>query len=414
MEIKVSRAAVEGVITPPSSKSYAQRALAISLLCEGRSTITNVDMCDDTSAAMSAIEALGAEVSKVDESTISVVGGMNPRSEVLNIGESGLSTRIFTPLASLCTSPITIEGHGSILKRPMELMIEPLVSLGVKVNSNGGYLPVEVCGPIEGGEVSIDGSLSSQFLTGLLIALPSAQQDTIIKVDRAVSKPYIDMTIEALGAFGVEITHTAYQEFSIKARQKYTATTFSVEGDWSAASTLLVAGAIAGEVRIENLSRSSKQADVAICDAIISAGAELREEDGAVIVSRKELKAFEFDATQCPDLFPALVALAAVCDGVSRVSGAARLVHKESHRGLTLQAEFAKLGIEVSFESEDVMLIKGGAIGGGRVLSHNDHRIAMSLAVAALVGAGDIIIEDAECVAKSYPNFYEDLFSIMR
>ncbi|MFR9648932.1 MAG: 3-phosphoshikimate 1-carboxyvinyltransferase [Rikenellaceae bacterium] len=414
MDMKVVRSAVNGSITPPSSKSYAQRALAIALLSQGESTITNIEMCNDTLAAMSCIEALGAKVTKIDETTLKVEGGMSANGGVLNIGESGLSSRIFTPLASLSSSAITIEGHGSILTRPMDLMLNPLKELGVKIESNNGYLPITVSGPIEGGEVNVDGSLSSQFLTGLLIALPSANKDTTIHVDRAVSKPYIDMTIDCLQSFGVEVKHTAYQEFEVKAPQQYRATSYQVEGDWSAASTLLVAGAIAGSVRLENLSRSSKQADVAICDAIISAGAHLQERDGGIEVSKSSLKGFSFDATQCPDLFPALVALAAACQGESRISGAERLVHKESHRGLTLQAEYAKLGIEIGFEGEDIMVVKGGEMSGGRVYSHNDHRIAMSLAVAALIAKEDIIIEGAECVAKSYPNFYDDLFSIMK
>ncbi len=414
MEVKVTHSAVSGSITPPSSKSYAQRALAIALLCEGESTISNIEMCNDTLAAWSCIEALGAKVTKIDETTLKVEGGMSCDGGLLNIGESGLSSLIFTPLSSLSSSPITIEGHGSILTRPMDLMIEPLKELGVKIDSNGGYLPITVSGPIEGGRVSVDGSLSSQFLTGLLIALPSAQRDTTIEVDRAVSKPYIDMTIDILSKFGVEVNHTAYQSFEVKAPQQYIATHYQVEGDWSAASTLLVAGAIAGSVRLENLSQCSKQADVAICEAIIAAGATLNQVDGGVEVSRAPLHGFEFDATQCPDLFPALVALAAACQGESRISGAERLVHKESHRGLTLQSEYKKLGIEIDFDGEDIMVVKGGVISGGVVSSHNDHRIAMSLAVAALISSEDIVIEGAECVAKSYPNFYEDLFSIIK
>ncbi len=412
MKATATRAVVSGTITPPSSKSYAQRALAISLLCQGESTLTNVDFCSDTISAMNCICSLGADVVKDGESTLIVRGGIMTKSGGLNIGESGLSTRIFTPLSALCGVPILITGHGSILKRPMELMIEPLRSLGVSIKSNGGYLPIEVCGPIKGGEVECDGSLSSQFLTGLLIALPAAENDSIIKVDRAVSKPYIDMTIDILKSFGVEVTHNNYQEFFVAGNQRYQACSYQIESDWSAASTMLVAGAIAGEIRLENLSRTSKQADVAICDAIIAAGASLIEKDGGIEVKKKGLKGFEFDATQCPDLFPALVALAAACEGESRIVGAERLIHKESHRGLTLQGEYAKLGIEVSFESDDVMIVKGGEIGGAIVSSHNDHRIAMSLATAALVAKDDIIIEGAECVGKSYPTFYDALDSI--
>ncbi len=176
---------------------------------------------------------------------------------------------------------------------------------------------------------------------------------------------------------------------------------------------LLVAGAIAGDVTLTNVSMLSKQADTAICTALVRAGAEVMSEEGAVRVRKRDLKAFEFDATQCPDLFPALVALAAACDGVSTFKGTSRLTHKESNRALTLQEEYAKVGIEVTLDGEDTMTVKGGQIKNTMVDSHNDHRIAMSMAASALRGEGEMIIEGAECVAKSYPDFFDDLESII-
>ncbi len=413
MDIKLSKAEVSGEINPPCSKSYAQRALAAALLSKGRSVLYNVDPCDDTLSAMRCIEALGAKVSLLDENTIEIHGGLNPQGDTLNIGESGLSTRLFTPLASLHNEPITITGRGSILKRPMEMMIDPLKQLGVKVESHEGYLPFTVCGTIKGGEVSVDGSLSSQFITGLLLSLPLAEQDTTMYVSKAVSIPYLDMTIECAKSFGVDISHNNYTEFFVEGSQSYTPTEYTIEGDWSAASALLVAGAVAGDVTLRNVSMLSKQADVAICTALVSAGAEVVSDENSVRVSRRELNAFEFDATQCPDLFPALVALAAACEGVSTIVGTSRLTHKESNRALTLQAEYAKVGIEVTLEGDNVMKVKGGEVHNTTVDSHNDHRIAMSMAVTALRGQGEMIISDAECVAKSYPNFFEDLESIM-
>ncbi len=413
MDITISKGEVSGVLNPPCSKSYAQRALATALLSEGRSILRNVDPCDDTLSAMKCIETLGATVELLDDNTIQIDGGLSPKGDTLNIGESGLSTRLFTPLASLWHEPITITGRGSILKRPMTMMLEPLKALGVKVKSRGGYLPFEVCGSLQGGEVEVDGSVSSQFITGLLLSLPLAAADTTMRVASAVSTPYLDMTIETAKAFGVEISHNNYMEFFIEGSQKYTPADFTIEGDWSAASALLVAGAIVGDVTLHNVSLLSKQADVAICSALVSAGAEVISEDGAVRVRRRELHSFEFDATQCPDLFPALVALAAACDGVSTIVGTSRLTHKESNRALTLQAEYAKVGIEVSLVGDNIMKVKGGEVHNTEVDSHNDHRIAMSMAVSALRGDGEMTICDAECVAKSYPNFFEDLDSII-
>ncbi|MFI3282160.1 MAG: 3-phosphoshikimate 1-carboxyvinyltransferase [Rikenellaceae bacterium] len=413
MDITISQGEVIGTLNPPCSKSYAQRALAVSLLTKGESTLRNIDLCDDTLSAMKCIETLGATVSHIDETTLLINGGLNPQGDTLNIGESGLSTRLFTPLASLYNKPLTITGRGSILKRPMTMMIEPLRGLGVTVKDHEGYLPFEVCGPIKGGEVEVDGSVSSQFITGLLLSLPLASEDTTLKVNKAVSTPYLDMTIETARQFGVEISHNNYMEFFIEGGQEYTPSDFTIEGDWSGASVLLVAGAIAGDVTLRNVSMLSKQADVAICTALVRAGAEVMSEEDAVRVRKRKLNAFEFDATQCPDLFPALVALAAACDGVSTFVGTSRLTHKESNRALTLQAEYAKVGIEVILEGDDIMKVKGGNIKNTTVDSHNDHRIAMSMAATALRGEGEMIIRGAECVAKSYPNFFDDLESII-
>ncbi|MFR9603197.1 MAG: 3-phosphoshikimate 1-carboxyvinyltransferase [Rikenellaceae bacterium] len=410
----ITRGEAVGTLNPPCSKSYAQRALAVALLTQGRSILRNIDLCDDTLSAMKCIETLGAKVERLDESTLQIDGGMNPVGNTLNIGESGLSTRLFTPLASLWHDKITITGRGSILKRPMTMMIGPLKELGVEVTDRGGYLPFEVCGPLKGGRVNVDGSVSSQFITGLLISLPLAQNDTTVLVDRAVSTPYLDMTIETARQFGVDISHNNYMEFFVEGAQSYTPTDFTVEGDWSAASVLLVAGAIMGDVTLNNVSMLSKQADTAICTALVRAGAEVTNEANAVRVRKRELNAFEFDATQCPDLFPALVALAAACDGVSTFKGTSRLTHKESNRALTLQEEYAKVGIEVILEGEDTMKVKGGEIHNTTVNSHNDHRIAMSMAASALRGDGEMEICGAECVAKSFPTFFEDLESITK
>ncbi|MFI3262621.1 MAG: 3-phosphoshikimate 1-carboxyvinyltransferase [Rikenellaceae bacterium] len=410
MNITIYPALVSGEIYSPASKSYTQRAVAISSLVKGESTITNFGLCNDTSAAMGVAKNLGVELS-LNDRTLTVKGGeLKLEDKVLNIGESGLSTRLFTPFASLLSYPVTITGHGSILTRPIDMMLQPLTELGVKISSNKGKLPIELCGVMSGGEISIDGSLSSQFLTGLLISLPVCAKDSIINVNQLRSKPYIDMTLAIIETFGVTIINENYERFIIKGNQQYKPTVYNIEGDWSGASCLLVAGATMGNVTMNNLSYESQQADKEIITAIKDAGATVIINENSVTVEKNELKGFTFDATECPDLFPALVALAAACKGETVLKGTSRLTHKESDRAKTLKDIYETLGISVDISKEDLMVITGCDIKGGVTLnSHNDHRIAMSAAVATLRASAANIITDAECVNKSYNDFYKDL-----
>lgn len=406
---------LRGEVTPPCSKSYAQRAMAAALLTPGRTTLRGIEFCRDTRSAIATIEHLGAKVEILDNDTLIIDGGLKPQTATLNVGESGLAARLFTPIASLLSTPITIDGEGTLLHRPMSMMVEPLKELGVMVRDGGGRLPIEVCGPIRGGRVTVDGSVSSQFVTGLLLALPVAQGATTIELRGAVSTPYIDMTLETLDRFGVEVMYNDgdYTEFYIEGGQEYKPTDYTIESDWSAAAMIMVAAAIAGEVTINNLSTLSRQADTAICRALERAGASLIIEENKITVAHREIEAFTFDATHCPDLFPALVALAAAAEGVSTIYGLGRLGGKESDRGEVLKEEYAKLGIEIELDyDEDTMRIIGGTPLAAEVDSHDDHRIAMSLAVTALRIDQDVTIRNRECVAKSYPSFFDDLESL--
>lgn len=408
MDKTVRRGRVTGNVTPPSSKSYAQRAIAAALLAKGTTTLRGVELCDDTEAALDVIQTLGATIEQIDTHTYQITGGLAPRANLLNIGESGLSTRLFTPIASLCDSPITITGHGSIMRRPVAMMTAPLEKLGVEVHCKDEVLPITVKGPLHGGEVEVDGSVSSQFITGLLTALPCAAEDTVIYVNTLNSKPYIDMTISTAASFGVDIAHRDYKEFFVSGGQEYQAADYKIEGDWSGASCLLVAGAVAGEITLHNLNPLSLQADKAILDALTDAGAGITTADDSIHIASRPLKAFEFDATDCPDLFPALATLAANCEGESVITGTNRLQSKESNRAETIASEFGKLGIEIDITEPNVMRIRGGVPCGGTVNSHGDHRIAMTLAVLALNATDEVTITGAECVSKSYKDFWED------
>lgn len=411
MDRTIPPGSLRGALTPPCSKSYAQRALACALLAEGRSELHHLGFCDDTRSALHCIETLGARVERCGD-TLVVEGGLAPRGHTLQVGESGLASRLFTPIAALCNHPIRIEGSGTLLTRPMKTMLEPLRRLGARIKACDGHLPIEVCGPLQGGETWVDGSVSSQFVTGLLLSLPLAPHDTTLRVSNPVSIPYIDITVDTATRFGIEIAHEGYEEFFLAGGQRYNPTSFHIEGDWSAAAMLLVAGATAGEVEVRNLSSLSKQADTAVCTALERAGAGLICETDRITSLRRPLRAFEFDATHCPDLFPALAALAASAEGVSVLHGTRRLVRKESNRAESIRTEYGKLGIEVDLSEEDTMRIRGGRIRGGRVSGCGDHRIAMSLAVAALQAEGPVTIEGAECVAKSHPEFFEELEKI--
>ncbi len=403
---------LSGEVTPPCSKSYAQRALAAALLASGRTTLRGIELCRDTRSAIEAIRNLGARVTIEDDNTLIIDGGLNPTVDRLNVGESGLAARLFTPIASLVGKPMVIDGEGTLKHRPMSMMVEPLRGLGVAVRDGGGHLPIEVCGPMKGGKVVVDGSISSQFITGLLIALPLAKEDTTLVVNDAVSTPYIDMTLDTLERFGVEIMHNEgdYTEFYIEGNQEFTPVDYTIESDWSAAAFLMVAAAIAGEVTIRNISTLSRQADTAVCRALERAGASIIIEENAITVAHRPLEAFTFDATHSPDLFPALVALAAAAEGVSTIYGIERLRGKESDRAEVLKEEYDKLGIAIELDyDKNVMHVVGGMPHAAEVDSHDDHRIAMSLAITALRIEEEVAIRNRECVAKSYPSFFEDM-----
>jgi len=410
MKREVKPSAVRGTIAAPASKSVVQRAIAAALLSDGISIITNPGTSNDCLAAISIARALGATIIHLDNQ-LTITGTKGVANNLLHCGESGLSIRMFTPIAATFSVSITLSGEGSLATRPMALLESPLQQLGAYCNTNNGFVPIEVKGPLNGGLATLDGSLGSQILTGLLMAAPLAKRDVTLQVKSLQSKPYIDLTIEVMKAFGVTAENRNYEEFFIKANQTYQPASYNVEGDWSGAAFLLVAGAIAGEIRVENITTTSKQADKAIVQALLRAGAIVKAHGNAIEVCHASLSAFTFDATDCPDLFPPLVSLAAACNGVSSIKGVGRLEHKESNRAVALQTEFRKMGISVEVDG-DTMQVTGGPINATTIDSHNDHRIAMAAAISARTANGVVAIDGAECVAKSYPEFFEDLNSI--
>jgi 3-phosphoshikimate 1-carboxyvinyltransferase len=407
MEKLVKPSNVSGIVTTPPSKSMTQRAIAAGTLAHGESIILNPSFCEDSIAAMGIAAGLGAKVEPSD-GKLKISGSRELKETTLDCGESGLAIRMFSPLAALYPGKITVTGSGSLKTRPMFMIRDALEQLGVEFTSNDGYLPLTIKGPLKGGSCEIDGSLSSQLLTGLLMSLPVADGDSDIKVTNLKSKPYIDMTLSILRDFGIEIKNYNYKLFTIKGGQRYIPCNYTVEGDWSGGAFLLVAGAIGGNLTVRGLRTDSSQSDKSILEALKSAGADIKISENQVEISKSMMKAFEFDATESPDLFPPLVALASYCEGTSRIRGASRLRHKESDRARSLIEEFAKMNISVEHK-DDFLTITGGKVKGADVNSHGDHRIAMAAAVAAIGANGITRIKDSHCVAKSYPGFFDDM-----
>ena len=416
MQVTINPGIIYGSITAPSSKSMTQRAYAAALLHKGTTIINNVGNSEDEKAALDIIKQLGAtienEVGNVNTTQTVKSNGITPISNSINCGESGLATRLFTPIAALSNQPIRIEGKGSLLQRPMNDFKEILPLLNVSLSKFDGCVPFTVQGPIKPGNIKINASGSSQFLSGLLFALSDCAKETItIEVTELNSKPYIDLTLEILEHFGKPILRNNYKEFFINPVDFHDSENIEVniEGDWSGAAFMLVAGAISGSVTIQNLKIDSKQADRAIMDVLQSAGADIIQNNGNIIVTRSQLNGFDFDATDCPDLFPVLSVLAACCKGESNIKGVHRIFHKESNRAESITEMLDCFDVPFSME-DDILRITGVKKLQGTVIdSYNDHRIVMAASIGALRAGSRVDITRAEAVNKSYPNFFSDL-----
>jgi len=432
-----------GSIQAPASKSALQRAIACAILARGISHIEASPVCSDARAAIIIAKELGAKV-KEEKGILEIKGsplfhkdakgklattsqkvcypglknnGFQPCLPlVLPCGESGLCMRMFSPIVALLDREVELRGEASLSSRPMNMVEDSLKSLGISCISRGGVQPIRIQGPLHPLKSRIDALGSSQFITGLLMALPLLDGDSELIVDNLVSSGYLDLTIEICAEFGVEIKRNANGAgFWIPGNQVYKATDLIIEGDWSAGAFLAVGAAIAGSeegLEIHGLHQDSTQPDRAIVDVLTEAGAQVQFKGSDCIVMASALAPFDFDATNCPDLFPPLVAMAAAIQGRSCIRGTKRLLSKESNRSVALCKTFRKLGVDVTLQN-DAMYIVGGSIHGATVESYGDHRIAMAASIAALVASGEVSIEGAECVSKSWPGFFDDLSSIV-
>ncbi len=400
----------KGIIHVPPSKSDSQRALLCAALADGKSNIDHVGNSADEQAMLRAISDLGASITVREEGKYTIEGMQSLlKNTQVNAHESGLAARLLTAVCASGDENITITGSGSLVSRTMEFYAEVLPQFGVKLSDFNGHLPITVQGPMLGKEIEIDGSISSQFISGLLIALPLAHGTSRVKIVNLASRPYVDMTLKTLRTFGIDIEKIDQDTYSIVGDQRYQASDCTIEGDWSAASCWLTAAALGADLSISGLSSSSAQADKQMLAALMSAGCSIHFSKDGIRINGDKKHPFEFDARDCPDLFPALVTLAAHIPGKSIIYGANRLIHKESNRAASMCSEFFKLGIAIE-HIDDALHIHGkSSLLGGEVQAHNDHRIAMALGICGLFSQGPIVINGSESVGKSYPSFWTDM-----
>lgn len=412
MNQRISSCSLTGIVPVPASKSDGQRALLCAALAHGTTVLTNLGRSHDELAMFAAIQMLGAQIMELEENVFEIQGiSTMTEKVVLNAGESGLGFRLLCGAAGSFEVEITLEGEGSLIDRPMLFFDRYFPHFGVQAKTTNGFLPVTIKGPYKTGKGVVDGSMSSQYISGMLIGLASQGIETDLEVMNLHSGAYVDLTIKTLKDFGVEV-RTSNSNFQIAAGQQLRGTTYTVESDWSSASYWLVAAAIGHDLSLTGLNLLSKQADKALMEVLKLCGCEIQVNEENLRVLPYQLQSFQFDATDCPDLFPALVVLASQCEGTSKIFGVNRLKHKESNRGLVLKQEFGKLGLAIEID-EDVMTIVGPVrLVGGLVDAHNDHRIAMSLGIAASIAEGITEIVGAHCVSKSYPTFWEQFTAL--
>lgn len=426
----------------PSSKSFAQRAIIAAALAEGISHLENYTPCDDSESAVKVARTLGAKVTRRGSSlTIEGIGPIKEKLAVekINAGESGILARLMIPiLAQINGCPAVIEGRGTLLNRPLASASDIMAAFGVILRneqprgSKEIFVPLAVKGEMIAGTADLPGKPGSQLVSGVLMALPLNAKDSKVYVGEPKSIPYMFITLDVLRRFGIKAgaqlegnaemleqhdwTYCTGINFTVEGGQSYKAADIRLEGDWSAAANFLVGGAIYGSVEIEGLDTSSLQADISILDVLVEAGAAVAYDEDVVCVKKGPLEAFDFDLCQAPDIFPIVSLLAAFCSGTSTLAGVTRLRGKETDRAAAIVEMLTKMGVKAWIEG-DILSVEGEPLAsrilncrllkGGEYTAHRDHRMAMVLKIASIAADSPIIIDDTDCVTKSFPEFFE-------
>lgn len=414
-DLKIIPSKLKGSVKIPPSKSMAHRAIICAALSDGICRIDNIDYSDDIIATINAMNSLGATIEKYDD-YIEVVGiykNINKikRNRIIDCNESGSTLRFLVPISLLFKGSNKFIGKGNLGKRPLTTYYNIFNDQGIKYSYEENNLNLVVDGELKPGVFEVEGNISSQFITGLLFALPLLNGDSKITITKEMeSKGYIDLTLKAISDFGIEIINNNYSEFIIKGNQKYNARNYRVEGDYSQAAFFLCADGLGNNVLCRDLDLNSLQGDKEIIDILERMNVVFNaNEIGLSGEVNGELISTVIDGSQCPDIIPVLSAVSALSKGTTEIINAGRLRIKECDRLSAVTSELKKLGAQI-IEKEDGLVITGveKLQGGVEVWSHKDHRIAMTLAIASTMCKKPIIIKDYECVAKSYPSFFED------
>ncbi len=411
--ILITPAKLQGSVRVPASKSLCHRAVICAGLAHGVSILKGATLSDDIKASMEGMRQLGAELqADGDTLTVNGRGGVSPAAAVIDCGESGSTLRFLIPLALLSEQRVTFTGRGRLTERPLEEYARLCREQGLIWESDGG-LPLTVCGRLRPGRFSLRGDVSSQFLSGLLFALPLLDGDSVVTLSTPLeSRSYVDLTLASQAAFGVTASHRDYQEFHIPGGQSYRPQDYAVEGDFSQAAFWLVAGTIGEPVRCLGLSGHSLQGDHVIQTLIKAAGGTIQAADGGITALPAATRGTVIDASDCPDLVPVLAVLASLSAGETRIIRAGRLRLKESDRLRSTTHELTKLGADIR-EAGDSLVINGkDQLDGGEVDSWQDHRIAMALAIASIRCKQPVLLHGAEAVTKSYPAFWQDFVQL--
>lgn len=385
--VEIENSALNGEITLPPSKSAAHRAIICSFLAGG-GTVEPIIPSKDMQAAIGAANSLKSG------------------EKIINCIESGNTLRFFIPVAAALGKEVTFTGEGRLPQRPLGEYIELLPKHGVKIES-GGSLPLSISGKLKSGDFEMHGDISSQYITGLMLALPLLDGDSkIILTTPLKSKPYVDMTVKVLGDYGVSVQETDYGYF-IKGSQKYAVRNYTVEGDWSHAAFFMSAAAIGGKITLKGLDNNSAQGDKAVVDVMRMFGAKVTVGENSVTCEHGELHGIDIDCDNIPDMVPAIAVTAAFAKGKTVIRGAQRLRFKESDRIESIVYNLRQMGVDVT-ETDDGMIINPSGVSGAQLKGYNDHRIVMAFSVAGLFAQGKTTIDEAESVNKTYPSFFDD------
>ncbi len=410
MKAVISPSVLCGEVTAPPSKSAGHRSLICAALCDRPVTVRNCGESDDMTATIDALSALGADI-KRDGLTVTVTPAKKSnRNIAINCNESGSTARFMIPVAAaLGAENVVFHGHGRLPERPFDIIAEALRKNGVSVSSD--KLPMTVSGQLKAGRFEIAGNVSSQYISGLLLALSIVEGDSeIVLTSELQSRDYVMMTVNELRAFGTDISVES-DRFSIKGRSHLTAVDRTVEGDWSQAAFHLCAGAVGGDVTVKGLDMKTLQGDSAIIELLRRFGADVAVTDIGINVKKSALNGITIDASQIPDLVPILAVTAAFSNGTTVITNAERLRIKESDRLYETALRLKAFGVDVT-ETADGLIIRGSKPSGAEITSANDHRIVMAFSIMAANSVNKTVIDGCQAINKSYPLFFKDFCSL--